>query len=480
MGQPFVYEFGGFMQQDETISAIATPPGEGGIGIIRLSGARSVEIATKIFNPYGGEKLTDCSPRKAVYGTVVNEKNKIIDEAICIVMYAPNSYTCEDVVEIQCHGGSIVMKEVLSLTYRMGARPAQPGEFTKRAFLNGRLDLSQAQAVMDVINAKTKASLAMAMGHLSGDFSNKIKEFRHEILSMIAHLEASIDFPEDDIEDFAVEDTREKLKLLVEKIKRMSDTADAGIILRDGLKTAIIGKPNAGKSSLMNLLLGQERAIVTDIPGTTRDSIEEYVNIGGIPLRLIDTAGIRATDDIVEKIGVDKAYSYANEAELVLAVFDNTQELSEEDEEIINIIKKCPGNIIVILNKMDLSGDINNDIISRKLNESNETRIRGIIPMSAKNGDGQEKLEQLLQDIVYGGNVNNYESNIICDARQGEILRQTVLLLQESLNTIEMGMSEDFIVIDLRSAWEKLGEITGETIEDDIVNQIFSQFCIGK
>ena len=480
MGQPFVYDFGGFMQQDETISAIATPPGEGGIGIIRLSGENAVSIAKKIFRPFSAKSLDEYGNRAAVYGYVKNEDGKTIDEVICIIMNAPNSYTCEDVVEIQCHGGSVVMREILSLTYRMGARPAQPGEFTKRAFLNGRLDLSQAQAVMDVINAKTKASLDMAMGHLSGNFSNKIKGFRHDILAMIAHLEASIDFPEDDIENLDIEDIREKVKLLVEKVEKLVESANTGIILKDGLKTAIIGKPNAGKSSIMNLLLGQERAIVTDIPGTTRDSIEEYVNIGGIPLKLIDTAGIRATDDLVEKIGVDKAYSYAKEAELILAVFDRTEHFTHEDEEIIKLLDNCPGNIIAILNKMDLSADINDDIITKKLKEVHNEQIIGIIPMSAKSGDGQEDLEVLLTEIVYGAKTKTMDSQILCDARQGEILRQTLKLLEETITTIDMGMSEDFIVIDLRSAWEKLGEITGETLDDDIVDQIFSQFCIGK
>lgn len=465
---------------DETISAIATAPGEGGIGIIRISGEKAISIANKIFRPFAAKSIEEYGYRTAIYGKVQDEQGKIIDEAICIVMNAPNSYTCEDVVEIQCHGGSIVMREILSLTYRMGARAAEPGEFTKRAFLNGRLDLSQAQAVMDVINAKTKASLQMAMSHLSGGFSDKIKAFRNDILSIIAHLEASIDFPEDDIEGMDFEDTREKVKLLQDKIRKILESANTGIILRDGLKTAIIGKPNAGKSSIMNLLLGQERAIVTDVPGTTRDSIEEYVNIGGIPLRLIDTAGIRNTDDIVEKIGVEKAYSYANDAELVLAVFDSNEELNSEDEEIIQLMDNCPGNVIVIMNKMDLSADINNDIISEKIKNCHNARIRGIVPMSAKSGEGKDILENLLKDIVYGGHTNIVESQALCDARQGEILRQTANLLDETINTIDMGMSEDFIVIDLRSAWEKLGEITGETIEDDIVDQIFSNFCIGK
>ena len=340
------------VQQEETISAIATAPGEGGIGIIRISGTKAIDIAKEIFVPFGKKSIDEYDYRYAIYGNVVREDREVIDEAICIMMKSPFSYTCEDVAEIQCHGGPIVMREILSLTYRMGARPAEPGEFTKRAFLNGRLDLSQAQAVMDVINSKTKASLQMAMDHLSGRFSDKIKNYRQELLSLIAHLEASIDFPEDDIEDTAISEAKEGIFEIKNELKNILASATTGIILRDGLRTAIIGKPNAGKSSLMNLLLGQDRAIVTDIPGTTRDSIEEYVNIGGIPLLLIDTAGIRFTDDIVEKIGVEKSYSFAKDAELVLAVLDGNKSLDDEDDEIFHLMSECSGRIIVIINKI--------------------------------------------------------------------------------------------------------------------------------
>ena len=323
------------MQQEYTISAIATPLGEGGIGIIRISGSTAIEIAENIFKPYNAKKnVLSFEERSAIFGHVIDESGNIVDEAICIIMKAPHSYTCEDVVELQCHGGSMVMQEILSLTYRMGARPAERGEFTKRAFLNGRLDLSQAQAVMDVIQSKTKASLRVAAGHLNGQFSKKIEILRNEILNLIAHLEVSIDYPEEDIESIVLDEAREKVDSIIDEVQSMIDSAATGIILREGLQTAIIGRPNAGKSSLMNRLLGQERAIVTDIPGTTRDSIEEYANIGGVPLRLADTAGIRTTDDVVEKIGVEKAYSYAKESSLVMAVFDGSCSLQPEDEEL--------------------------------------------------------------------------------------------------------------------------------------------------
>ncbi|MBQ2010000.1 MAG: tRNA uridine-5-carboxymethylaminomethyl(34) synthesis GTPase MnmE, partial [Selenomonadaceae bacterium] len=271
------------MQQDYTISAIATAIGEGGIGIVRLSGEKSVEIAEKCFRPAGGHRLSECTPRMAVFGRIYDEEGRFLDEAICIVMRAPHSYTCEDVVELQCHGGPLVLRQVLGLTYRLGAQPAEPGEFTKRAFLNGRLDLSQAQSVMDVIQARTAASLEMAAGNLQGRLSEEIGNLRQEILEIIAHLEASIDFPEDDIEEVALGEAELKVEKIYGQVQDLLGSADRGRILRDGLRTAIIGRPNAGKSSLMNLMLGQERSIVTDVPGTTRDSIEEYVNIGGIP-----------------------------------------------------------------------------------------------------------------------------------------------------------------------------------------------------
>lgn len=463
------------MQQGDLISAIATSPGDSGIGIVRLSGDGAVELVEKCFRPFGSKTLSDIAPRYAVYGEIHSENGELIDEAICIVMKGPKSYTCEDVVELQCHGGSVVLREVLELTYRLGARAAERGEFTKRAFLNGRLDLSQAQAVMDVIQAPTKSSLKMAAGHLSGRFSGKIHEMRHGILEIIAHLEASIDFPEDDIEDVAIGEAGQKVAELRRKIGELLKSAHAGKILREGIKTAIIGKPNAGKSSIMNLLLREERAIVTEVAGTTRDSIEETVNIGGVPLVLIDTAGIRETADIVEKIGVERSKEYIARAALILAVSDSSRELTDEDREIASLLQDS--NVMVLLNKSDLVQVTTEDMLRGMFSDKKDLQV---ITISAASGNGLEKLEKAIVDMVYDGMAQDGEDSFVSDARQAELLRQAGEFLATAAETIEMGMGEDFIVIDLRSAWEKLGEIIGETVSEDIIDEIFSRFCIGK
>ena len=471
------------MQQGELISAIATAPGESGIGIIRISGKGAVDLAKRCFVPFSGKNISEYAPRQAVYGKVTGIDGQLIDEAICIIMPAPHSYTCEDVVEIQSHGGSVALREILELTYKLGARAAERGEFTKRAFLNGRLGLTQAQAVMDVIQAPTKASLKLATGHLSGHFSGKIREMRNDILALIAHLEASIDFPEDDIEDVALEEAEMKVEQLHGAVEDLLASAETGQILRDGLQTAIIGRPNAGKSSLLNLMLGQERAIVTDVPGTTRDSIEEYMNIGGIPLKLADTAGIRDTDNLVEKIGVEKAYSYAREAELVLAVIDGSQPLTEADDPIWHLLSQCSGKIIIINNKVDRSLEENiltAEEIRQEAAKKEVEDVYQVINLSAKQGQGLKELEEAIKNLVFAGKINCRESVMVNDARQADILRQAMVLLDQPHMTLMSGMSEDFVVIDLRSAWEKLGEITGETLDEDIIDEIFSRFCIGK
>lgn len=468
------------MQQDYTISAIATAIGRGGIGIVRISGEKAVEIAKKCFRPAAGKDLMEYGSRSAVYGNIYKENEEFLDEAICIVMKAPHSYTCEDVVELQCHGGPVVLRELLALTYRLGARPAEPGEFTKRAFLHGRLDLSQAQAVMDMIQARTAMSLSMAAGNLRGRLSAKIQEMRQEILGLIAHLEASIDFPEDDIEDMAMEEAELKVEKLHGDLEDLLSAAQTGQILRDGLQTAIIGRPNAGKSSLLNLMLGRERAIVSDVPGTTRDSIEEYMNIGGIPLRLADTAGIRQTDNLVEKIGVDRAYSYAKDSELVLVVMDGSRPLGGEDEPIWQLLKECRGKIIFILNKADLGQVVSREQIEEKAAQKEVEEIYSIVSLSAMSGDGLGALEEAIKEIVFAGKISCRESVMVSDARQADSIRQALLLLDQTRATIMTGMSEDFVVIDLRAAWEKLGEITGDTMGEDIIDEIFSRFCIGK
>ena len=471
------------MQQEYTISAIATPVGQGGIGIVRLSGEKAVDIAQECFKPAAGGKISDYEARRAVFGYIYKENGDFLDEAICIVMKAPHSYTCEDVVELQCHGGPVVLKELLAMTYRLGAKPAEPGEFTKRAFLNGRLDLTQAQSVMDMIQARTTMAREAAANNLQGRLSERIGEMRQEILGVIAHLEASIDFPEDDIEDVALEDAEMKVEQLHGAVEDLLASAETGQILRDGLQTAIIGRPNAGKSSLLNLMLGQERAIVTDVPGTTRDSIEEYMNIGGIPLKLADTAGIRDTDNLVEKIGVEKAYSYAREAELVLAVFDGSQPLTAADDPIWHLLSQCSGKIIIINNKVDKA--LEENILTEKEIRQEAAKkevedVYQVINLSAKQGQGLKELEEAIKNLVFAGKINCRESVMVNDARQADILRQAMVLLDQTRMTLMSGMSEDFVVIDLRSAWEKLGEITGDTLDEDIIDEIFSRFCIGK
>ena len=457
--------------QGDTISAIATAQGEGGIGIIRLSGDQAVEIAAKLFQPVSGRKLTDYETHRAIYGRIIDEDGRIIDEAIALLMKAPHSYTKEDVVELQCHGGVMPLRKTLALTYEHGARPAEGGEFTKRAFLNGRLDLSQAQAVMDIITAKTDRSLKLATGHLTGQFSQQIKEWRHEILGQIAHLEAAIDFPEDEVDDVVTEDVRGKVTAVRRQISKLLQTAGTGRILREGLMTAIVGKPNVGKSSLLNALLQEERAIVTDIPGTTRDSIEEYANVGGVPLRIIDTAGIRATEDVVERIGVEKSRQMIDQAALVLALFDGSRPLDHEDEEILSLL--AGQEAIVLLNKSDLAAVVTAEELSAKA-------AVPVIEISTKDYSGMDKLTDAIKEKVYGGEVMADEGSFVSDERQANLLRNADKHLAAAITTIDAGLGLDFISIDLRSAWETLGEITGDTVGEDIIDEIFSKFCIGK
>ena len=460
------------MQQADTISAIATAAGESGIGIIRMSGSQAIAIADRLFQGAGGKRAAAAPSHQALYGQVVDEAGRTLDEVLCLVMRNPHSYTREDVVELQCHGGSLPLQEILALTYRLGARPAEPGEFTKRAFLNGRLDLTQAQAVMDIIQSKTQASLHMAAGHLTGRFSGKIKGARHNILELIAHLEAAIDFPEDDIDDVVMHDVARQVDDLRSQLADMLRTAHTGRILREGLETAIIGKPNVGKSSLLNALLREQRAIVTEIPGTTRDSIEEYANIGGVPLRIIDTAGIRSTEDLVEKIGVEKSRGYVERASLVLALFDSSRPLTAEDEEILGLIEDKEA--IALLNKADLPAVVTEAELARRLPG------KKVLTISTTEETGLESLEKTIREQVYGAVQPSGEASFVSTVRQADILRRADGHLAAARQTTADGLSPDFVVIDLRSAWEALGEITGETVGEDIIDQIFSQFCIGK
>ncbi len=461
------------MLPEDTIAAIATAIGEGGIGIVRLSGPRAVAIAAGIFHAASARPVAEQPSRTAAYGRIVDPgSGRVVDEVLLLVMREPRSYTREDVVEIHCHGGPLPLQQILALTLKEGARLAEPGEFTKRAFLNGRLDLAQAEAVIDVIRAKTDTSLRMAVGHLAGAFSGRVLAFREQILKLIAHLEAAIDFPEEDIEELTAQQVAQEVQQLSADIAGLLATAQTGRILREGLRTVIIGKPNVGKSSLLNTLLGENRAIVTDVPGTTRDIIEEYVNIGGVPLKVIDTAGIRETADAVEKIGVEKALAVMAEADLILLLLDASAPLAEEDKAVLALL--AGRQAVVLVNKTDLPAVI--------AMEDVEAFAAGkpVIRISALEGTGVAALEEEILTLVYSGRISQGEGAFVNNVRHARILEQAKDMLAEALATIAAAMPSDCIVVDLRAAWHKLGEISGETADDDIVDQIFSQFCIGK
>ena len=460
------------MYKEDTIAAIATAPGAGGIGIIRLSGKKALEIADKVFVSPSGKKPTAMAAYTAAYGKIIARDGSLIDEAIALIMRAPKSYTCEDVVELQCHGGPMALRSVLRAVFEAGARPAEPGEFTKRAFLNGRLDLSEAQAVMDVINAKTDMALRQATGHLTGSFSSELQSWRREILGFIAHLEALIDFPEEGVEEAELEKMRGEIEGLSAKFSGLISTASTGRILREGLMTAIIGKPNVGKSSLLNALLREERAIVTDIPGTTRDAIEEYADLEGVPLRIIDTAGIRETSDTVEQLGVEKSKEYIEKAQLVLALFDSSRPLDNEDEEILSLLQDQQA--IALLTKKDLPEKLSAEELQKRLPEL------PIISISTKGDkDGLADLARSVHAFVFKHGADP-QAAFLRDEEEAEILKKARHHLQEAISTIDSDMGLDFISIDLRSAWEALGELTGEALGDDIVDEVFKRFCIGK
>lgn len=458
---------------DDTISAIATAIGEGGIGIIRISGSKAMAIAGKLFISKSGKTVDSLLSHQVMYGHIIDPASgETVDEAILLSMRAPRSYTCEDVVEIHCHGGPVPLKRILDLTLVQGARLAEPGEFTKRAFLNGRLDLAQAEAVIDIIRSKTDASLKVAVGNLSGQLSEQVRALRHAVLRMIAQLEAAIDFPEEDIEEAAAADVAQLIAEAKSRLTTLLATAQTGRILREGLATVIIGKPNVGKSSLLNALLREKRAIVTDIPGTTRDIIEEYVNIGGIPLKIIDTAGIRDTADVVEKIGVERAKALVEQADLILLLLDSSAPLSPEDRAVLELL---PGKqAIVLINKSDLPARLETEEVEKY------TGGRLVLKISVAREEGLAALEQAIVDMVYGGQVSPGEAAFVNNVRHSAALRAALERLNDAEATIEAGMPSDCIVVDLREAWEKLGEVTGDTVGEDIIDQIFTQFCIGK
>ena len=432
---------------DDTIAAIATAPGEGGIGIIRISGEKSLQVAQSIFKSKSGKMIKDYNARTLIYGTVVDNE-KVIDEVLVAYMKGPNSYTAEDVIEINCHGGFISVKKILELILSKGVRLAEAGEFTKRAFLNGRIDLSQAEAIIDVIKSKTDMAHEVAQSQLEGSLAKKIKDLRMNVTEVLAHLEVSIDFAEEDVEEITYQTLEEKALELRNEIKKLYDTAESGKILRDGLKTVIVGKPNVGKSSLLNSILGENRAIVTDIAGTTRDVIEEFVNIKGIPLKIVDTAGIRETEDVVEKIGVEKSRESFSTADLVIMVLDASRKLSEEDMEILESLKNK--KTIVLLNKMDLEPQIELEKIEEFVNSED------IIKISALKHQGIEELQDKIEAMVYNGSVKNSSNLMITNSRHKDALFKAYESINDAISAIEQRMPYDFIEVDFKNIWDYL------------------------
>lgn len=455
------------------IAAISTAMGEAGIGIVRISGRDAITIGSKIFKGKKQANSEEWENKKLTYGHIVDPKNdEIIDEVLIAFMKEPTTYTRENMVEIYCHGGIISVKKILELVLANGARLAEPGEFTKIAFLNGRLDLSQAEAVIDIIKAKTDESFKVSLNQLEGSISNKVKEIRENLLEMIAHVEASIDFPEEDIEDISYKELEKKAENVQEQIEKLLETADRGKILRDGLNTLILGKPNVGKSSLLNAILRENRAIVTNIPGTTRDIIEEYVNIDGIPLKMIDTAGIRETEDLVEKMGVDRAKEKIDQADLIIAIFDASEEITEEDRHIIELIENKKS--IVLLNKSDLPNKYDEKEL-KELFPNND-----IITTSITKGLGIDMLEQKIKDLFYTGELEVENQAIITNMRHKDQLIKANENIKNVLEAVVINVPLDCIEVDIKSCWENLGEISGDTIGEGILDRVFSEFCIGK
>ena len=460
-------------QEFDTIAAISTPPGEGAISIVRLSGEQAISIADAVFQS-GKKKLIDVSSHTIHYGHIFDpEKYQMMDEVMVSIMRKPKTFTREDIVEINCHGGIVVVNQILQLVLRQGARLAEPGEFTKRAFLNGRVDLSQAEAVMDLIRAKTDKAMNLAINQLDGNLSRLIRQLRQEILETLAQVEVNIDYPEyDDVEELTTRLLLEKANQVQKQIQALLQTAQQGKILREGLSTAIIGRPNVGKSSLLNHLLREEKAIVTDIAGTTRDVIEEYVNVRGVPLKLVDTAGIRETEDIVEKIGVERSRKALSEADLILLVLNQSESLTTEDKQLLDITS---GNKrIILLNKTDLPSRINQeDLVPYLENEP-------ALPISVLTSEGLDQLEQAIADLFFSGNTGDKDASYLSNTRHIALLEKAEHSLAEVIQGIESGMPVDLVQIDMTRCWDYLGEIVGDSVQDELITQLFSQFCLGK
>ncbi len=456
----------------DTITSISTPMGEGAIGIVRLSGPQAVEIADKLYK--GKHLLNDVPSHTINYGHIIDPESKeVVEEVMVSVLRAPKTFTREDIIEINCHGGILTINRVLELTMTYGARMAEPGEFTKRAFLNGRIDLSQAEAVMDFIRSKTDRASKVAMNQIEGRLSDLIKKQRQSILEILAQVEVNIDYPEyDDVEDATTEFLLEQSKEIKQEINHLLDTGAQGKIMREGLSTVIVGKPNVGKSSMLNNLIQDNKAIVTEVAGTTRDVLEEYVNVRGVPLRLVDTAGIRETEDIVEKIGVERSRKALSQADLILFVLNNNEALTQEDYTLYEVVKN--GDVIVIVNKMDLEQNIDINEVKDMIGDT------PLIQTSMLKQEGIDELEIQIRDLFFGGEVQNQDMTYVSNSRHISLLKQARQTIQDAIDAAESGVPMDMVQIDLTRTWEILGEIIGETASDELIDQLFSQFCLGK
>ncbi|GAB6159133.1 tRNA uridine-5-carboxymethylaminomethyl(34) synthesis GTPase MnmE [Desulfotomaculum varum] len=459
---------------NDTIVAIATPLGEGSIGVIRISGPEAIAVGRRIFQPKVNRHWYVKDNYKLVYGHVVDPATgEIIDEVLLSVMRGPRSFTAEDVVEISCHGGIVPLRRVLDVVLRQGARLAEPGEFSKRAFLNGRLDLAQAESIIDIIRAKTDAGAKIALSQLGGKLSQQINELQQELLGLLAGIEATIDFPEDDIPDESLQNMAERCTLLIKVIDQLLDHAATGKVYREGLRTVIVGKPNVGKSSLLNALLREQRAIVTDIPGTTRDVIEEVINIKGVPLKLIDTAGFRETQDLVEQLGVEKSRALLHQADLVLFVLDAATGLTDEDLQVVDLVKDK--KVLVIINKIDINRPAFDFGQLQQLISYSD-----ILEISAQKNIGLDRLEQSILNLVLAGKVTAADQITVANSRHKNALERAKLHLEEARRGLTAAVPADLVAIDLKSAWEILGEITGNHVTEDLIDRIFADFCIGK
>lgn len=465
---------GGYYMEFDTIAAISTPMGEGAIAIVRLSGDDAVAIADKIFKSPGGKSLLEKASHTIHYGHLVDPKtDEIVEEVMLSLMRAPKTFTREDVVEINCHGGLVSVNRVLKLALTNGARLAEPGEFTKRAFLNGRIDLSQAEAVMDLIRAKTDRAMNVALGQMDGKLSRLIGDLRQALLETLAQVEVNIDYPEyDDVEEMTVPVLLEKCEWVRDEIVKLLQTSSQGKILREGLSTVILGRPNVGKSSLLNSLVQENKAIVTDIAGTTRDIIEEYVNVRGVPLRLVDTAGIRETEDIVERIGVERSRQVLREADLILFVLNYGEALSAEDERLFETIEAM--DYIVVVNKTDLPQKID---LARVKELAGNHRI---VTTSLLQEEGVMELEEAIAALFFEGQIESGDLTYVSNARHIALLHQAQATVEDALDAARAGVPVDMVQIDVTRTWEILGEIIGDTVQESLINQLFSQFCLGK